>query len=84
MPALHNPLFVQYKLECTHPGCPGVMVLEQAISAGWKEGQLLPEDKSHPDVGRCPRCQRYMMKVVSAPPPPKPVPPKGWVKVPTK
>lgn len=84
MPKLVNPLFTEYKLTCTHPGCFGKVLVEQAMSAGWALGQLIPEDHTHPDVGRCPVCKRHKMRVTSAPPPPKPVDPVGWTKIPTE
>ena len=84
MPAIHNPLFTKYGLACTWPGCTGKTQVEQAMSAGWSVGYLVPEDPSHPEVGRCPRCRRCMMKVVTAPEPPLPPKPVGWNKIPTK
>jgi hypothetical protein len=84
MPKLVNPFFFEYRLECTFPGCGGVRLIEQSESAGWAKGSIIPYDASHPDVARCHRCQRYMMKVVNEPAPPAPVEPVGWTKVPTK
>jgi len=84
MPKMVNPLFFAYRLECTHPGCYGKSLIEQAMSAGWEPGTILPHDASHPDVGRCPVCKRYLMKVTNSPPPKKPVEPKGWTKIPSE
>ena len=84
MAKLHNPLFVDYVLRCSFPGCGWTRKIEQAESAGWKEGDLLPEDPSYPDVTRCFKCKRHRMQVISAPPPPKPVLPKGWTRIPTE
>lgn len=82
MPAIYNPIFFKYRLECTHPGCSGRQEVDQATSAGWTLGMLIPEDASHPEVGRCPMCKRNKMKVVKAPEPPAPRKPVGWNKVP--
>lgn len=84
MPRLHNPLFVEYVLVCTHPGCIGRRTIEQAESAGWRVGDIIPEDSTHPDVGRCIVCKRHKMKVVKAPEPPVPPGPKGWTRIPTE
>ena len=84
MPKMYNPLFFKYLLACQHPGCKGGQEIEQAESAGWMLGQVIPEDPSHPDVGHCLRCKRYMMKVVRAPEPAQPKGPKGWNKIPTE
>jgi hypothetical protein len=84
MPKMVNDLFYPYRLACTHPGCNGMQLVEQAMTAGWTLDALIPEDPSHPDVGRCPRCKRCKMKVVVAPPPPKPKPPKGFTRIPTE
>lgn len=84
MPKMVNPLFFTYQLTCTFPGCGGVRLIEQAMSAGWESGRVIPYDPSSPDVARCHKCKRYRMKVTNAPPPPKPVEPVGWTKVPTK
>ncbi len=83
MPKLVSPIFAEYRLACTHPGCFGKVILEQAESAGWKLGQVISEDLSYPSLGRCPVCKRHKMKVVKAPEPPKPTGLKGWTKVPT-
>ncbi len=79
-----NPLFFAYRLECTHPGCHGKAEIEQAMSAGWTLGMIIPFDSTHHDVGRCPVCKRHQMKVVKVPPPPKEKGPFGWTKVPTE
>jgi hypothetical protein len=84
MPMMVNPLFFPYPLVCTFEGCGGRQLVEQAMSAGWKLGDIIPYDSSHPDVGRCPRCKRYLMKVTGAPPPAKPIPPKGFTKIPSE
>jgi hypothetical protein len=84
MAKLNNPIFFNYHLVCTFSGCGGGYKIEQAESAGWTLGMILPEDRSHPDVGRCPKCKRYMMKVATAPEPPKPEKPVGWTKIPTE
>jgi hypothetical protein len=83
MPAIYNPLFFKYKLKCTFPGCFGRAEIDQATSAGWSIGYTVPEDGTHPEVGRCPACKRYQMQIVTAPPDPVPVKPVGWNKVPT-
>ena len=82
MPRMVNPLFVAYRLACTHPGCTGLQSIEQAMSAGWQLGDVIPYDASHPDVARCPRCKRHNMKVVAAPEPLQPDPPKGFTEIP--
>ena len=84
MSKMVNPLFTEYKLVCQHPGCYGKKLIEMAQSAGWTVGQVLPEDQSHPDVGRCPVCKRHKMKVVAGPPAPAEVKPKGWTRIPEK
>ncbi len=84
MPKMVNPLFFPYSLACTHAGCQGKQLIEQAQSAGWVLGMIIPEDSSNPEVGRCPKCRRCKMKVVNAPEPPKPKGPIGWTKVPEK
>lgn len=84
MPKLHNPLFFAYRMECTHPGCHGKAEIEQAESAGWQLGMIIPEDHSHPGVGRCPVCKRHKMRITKVPPPPKVIGPKGWEKIPTE
>lgn len=84
MPAIHNPIFFKYLLECTHPGCTGKLEIEYPQNGGWALGGLVPEDPSHPEVGRCSKCKRYKMKVVRVPDPPAPMKPVGWNKVPTK
>ena len=84
MPKLHNKLFVEYELTCTHPGCFGKRKIEQAESAGWQLGSILPEDRTHPDVGKCIVCKRYKMRVTKAPEPVKPKGPVGWTKIPTE
>jgi len=82
MPRLYNPLFAEYKLECTHPGCHGRRTVQQAMNAGLKLGDIIPEDLTVPDFGRCPMCRRHIMKIVKAPEPPKPPGVKGWNRVP--
>jgi hypothetical protein len=84
MPKVENPIFFKYRLSCTFPGCNGVQLVEQAMSAGWAKGSVVPHDPSHPDVARCPRCKRHMMKVSNEPPPPPPINPVGWERIPTK
>lgn len=84
MPKMVNPLFFGYRLACTFPGCYGKALIEQAESAGWTMGSIIPEDSSYPDVGRCPVCKRHVMKVVLVPPSPKPIEPVGWTKIPTE
>lgn len=80
----HNPVFAKYKLACTQLGCAGTQIVEQAQSAGLLLGSMVPFDPNNPSYGRCPRCRRNHMKVVEAPPSPKPRPPKGFTKVPTE
>jgi hypothetical protein len=84
MAKLVNPLFVEYTLTCTFPGCGWKRKIEQAQSAGWKEGDMIPEDPSHPDVTRCMKCKRHMMKVTGAPPLPPPTKSVGWTRIPTE
>jgi hypothetical protein len=79
-----NPLFGQYRLECTHPGCSGRALIDQAMSAGLRVGDIVPEDSSNPNFGRCPLCRRCMMKVVEAPPGPEPILPQGFSRIPTE
>jgi len=84
MPPRKNPLFVPYILACTHPGCTGRQKIEQALSAGLTLGSLVPVDPADPAYGRCPKCRRNVMKVMEAPAPVKPPPPKGFSKIPTE
>lgn len=84
MPKMVNPLFFAYRLVCSMPGCHGKALVEQAMSAGWAEGDILPHDPTHPEVGRCPVCKRHRMKVTNVPTPKKPQPPKGWTKIPSE
>lgn len=85
MPLLpENPLFAQYKLECTHPTCKGRAIIKQAHSAGLKVGDMVPPDPADFNFARCPQCRRTMMKVVEAPPPPPSPPIKGFTKIPTE
>jgi hypothetical protein len=79
-----NPLFFEYKLVCSHPGCFGKAALEQAMSAGWTLGSVIPEDPTNSDVGRCPVCKRHKMKVMNEPPPKKLQLPVGWTKIPSE
>lgn len=79
-----NPLWVKYKLRCSHPGCPGTRIAEQAATAGLKVGDTVPDDPTDFEFGRCPRCRRTKMVVVEGPPPPKPQLPTGWNKIPDK
>lgn len=76
--------FFRYKLACTGEGCPGDRFVEQALSAGWKLGDVIPRAYAPPGEGTCPICKRTNMKVVEAPPPPEPVLPEGWSKIPTQ
>lgn len=83
MGEIYNPLFFKYLLACTWPNCNGRAEVDQAMSAGWTLGYMVPEDPTHPEIGKCPRCRRYKMKVVRVPDPPVPVKPAGWNKIPT-
>ena len=86
MPKMVNPLFVEYELTCTHPGCEGKRLIDQAETAGWVLGTVVPFSPAHPEVGRCHKCKRHTMKVTKAPDPPPPRGPKGWApgKAPTE
>lgn len=75
-------MFEKYRLNCTHPGCNGRMIVEQAVSAGLRLGDLVPGDSANPSYGRCPKCHRYMMKVTYTTPPQQPLPPEGFSKIP--
>lgn len=81
---VENPLFQEYKLQCTFPGCVGGQVVEQPTSAGLKLGDIVPMDPSNHLYGKCPKCHRYQLKVVKAPKPAKPQPPKGFTSIPEK
>lgn len=83
MPAPGNPLFFKYELRCTHPGCPGKRLVDQAISANWQLGDVIDQNPQDDSV-RCPLCKRTKMKVASLPPQKEPTPPVGWTKVPTE
>lgn len=79
-----NPMFAKYRLSCTHPGCGAIRWIEQAFSAGLREGDMVPPDPSDPVFARCQRCQRYKMKVVEGPPQSEPLLPEGFTKIPTE
>lgn len=82
MASTEHPLAEQYTLVCQHEGCNGVRIIKQIGSAGLKVGTLVSHTSEDPDYGRCLRCQRYTMKVTSAPPPPLPIKPVGFTKIP--
>lgn len=84
MPKMISPIFGEFVLKCTHPGCTGTRTVDYPMNAGWDVGRIAPEDPSHPDVARCFMCKRHIMRVVKAPQKPKPEGPKGWNKIPTK
>lgn len=84
MPKLVSKLFSEYTLECSWKGCPGKRIVEYPMNGGWEVGMIVPEDSSHPDVGRCPMCKRHIMRVTKGPEKPPPPKPKGWNRVPTQ
>jgi hypothetical protein len=84
MPTMVNPIFKEYVLTCTFPGCGGKRTVEYPANGGWVLGTIVPEDPSHPDVARCYKCKRHIMEVTKAPEPPKPPGPKGWNRIPTE
>jgi len=74
----------QYTLACQHEGCGHMRIIKHFVSAGLKIGDMVPQSPAEPDFGRCLRCKRYSMKVTAAPPPPAPLKPKGFTRVPTR
>jgi hypothetical protein len=84
MPKMVNALFKEHELQCTFPGCGFKQLLDQAESAGWKVGDIVPFSRAHPEIGRCNKCKRHMMKVTKAPEPPLQPGPKGWVNTSTE
>jgi len=81
---MQHPLTEHYTLTCQHEGCGAQRIISQVGSAGFALGTLVPPSPSDPDYGRCLRCKRYTMKVTAAPPPPEPLKPVGFTKVPTR
>jgi len=84
VPKLVNPIFQEFVLQCSHPGCCGKLTIEHPVNAGWTLGMIVPEDSSCPAVARCPMCKRHKMKIVKAPEPKKPTGPVGWNKIPSE
>lgn len=83
-PVTQNVLFYPYRLQCTYGLCRGEKLVEQAMSAGWSLGDVLPEDPTCPDLVCCPRCRRSQMRVVDAPTAPSPPEPRGFTRIPTR
>jgi hypothetical protein len=79
---MHDALAASYGIECTF--CGATAKTQMNLGVRLEVGQVVPADPSEPARGRCPRCKRYSMKVVSAPPPPPPPKPKGFRRVPEK
>lgn len=71
-----------YELECTERGCKGRMTVTEAMSVGWKEGDVVKADPADPNRIRCPHCRRGKMRVSKVPQFRKEVPVKGFSKLP--
>lgn len=80
----HDPLSEEYTLTCQHEGCGAVRIIRHFASAGLKVGDYVPSSSSDPDFGRCLRCKRHTLKITAGPPPPAPLKPVGFTKVPTR
>lgn len=76
--------YVEYRAKCTHGGCKGTLKLTQAISAGWRLGDMVPEDSTNHTYGRCPHCKRYKMQIVQVPGIKPPAKTRGFTKIPTE
>ena len=80
----YNPIFGEYEAACTQTGCQGRLILEQAQSAGWRLGELIPYSPGEPVMGRCPVCKSHKMKVTRVPQPPPVKLPPGFTRIPSK
>jgi hypothetical protein len=81
---MQDPLVEQYTLTCQHEGCGAKRIVQQVGSAGFTIGSMVLRSQADPDYGKCLRCQRYKMKVTEVPPPPEPLKPEGFTRVPTR
>lgn len=79
-----DPLTEEYTLTCQRERCGASRVIRHSASAGLRLGDRVPPTSADPDYGRCLRCKRYELKVSAAPPPPAPLKPVGFTKVPTE
>ncbi len=79
---MHDALAASYGIECTHCGATGKMQMNLGVRM--EIGQIIQPDPTEPARGRCTRCKRHMMKVVSVPPPPPEPKIKGFRRVPEK
>lgn len=79
-----DDLYGDYTLACSHPGCAGKSIQQQAISSGLRPGDLVPEDPSDPSFARCPLCKRHQMKVLTIPSPATQRAPNGFSKIPVE
>lgn len=72
----------KYELECTERSCKGHRVVTEAMSAGWKVGDVIKADQADPNAIRCPHCKRGKMRVAKVPAFNPQVPIKGFSKLP--
>jgi len=72
----------EYELECTESSCKGHRVVTEALSVGWKVGDVVRTDAADPNRIRCPHCKRGKMRVSKVPVFHHEVPLKGFSKLP--
>lgn len=79
---VNEELIADYEVECQF--CLARRKLTEYTSSGWVVGDTIHPSSSDPSYGKCFRCSRYMLRVITTPVPPLLPTNTGFTKIPQK